>query len=311
MKVYHSIREFSPSFKPIITLGTFDGVHLGHQFILKRMNELAQKQNGESVLLTFYPHPRMVLYPDNQQLSLINTLEEKKEQLAQSGLKHLIVQDFTKEFSRMKSVNFVRDVLVNQLKVHQLVIGYDHHFGRNREGTHEELIQLAQLYHFQLEKIPAQQLSDIAVSSTKIRKAIAAGAMLQANKYLNYIFMIHGTVIQGKSRGKTLGYPTANIAINNKWKILPADGVYAVQLHLGEDIFYGMMNIGINPTFDGTEKSVEVHIFEFNQDIYGEAIKISVLERIRDEKKFDSIERLKKQLYIDEYKCKKILGMMQ
>ena len=284
MKLYHSIKEFTPDFKPIITLGTFDGVHLGHQFILKRMNELAKKQNGESVLLTFYPHPRMVLYPDNQQLSLINTLEEKKEQLEQSGLKHLIVQDFTKEFSRMKSVNFVRDVLVNQLKVHQLIIGYDHHFGRNRQGTYEELIQLAQLYHFQLEKIPAQQLNDIAVSSTKIRNAIATGAMMQANKYLNYTFMINGTVVQGKSIGKTIGFPTANIALSNQWKILPADGVYAVKVGLGKDNFYGMMNIGINPTFDGTVKSIEVHIFEFNQEIYGADIRVSIVARVREEK---------------------------
>lgn len=311
MKLYHSIKEFTPDFRPIITLGTFDGVHLGHQFILKRMNELAKKQNGESVLLTFYPHPRMVLYPDNQQLSLINTLEENKEQLEQSGLQHLIIQDFTKEFSRMKSANFVRDVLVNQLKVHQLIIGYDHHFGRNRKGTYEELIQLAQLYHFQLEKIPVQQLSNIAVSSTKIRNAIATGAMMQANKYLNYTFMINGTVVQGKSIGKTIGFPTANIALSNQWKILPADGVYAVQVRLKEDHFYGMMNIGINPTFDGTVKSIEVHIFEFNQEIYGADIKVSIVARVREEKKFDSREQLKKQLNIDKHKCMKLLGIMQ
>ncbi len=308
MKVFTSIPDYPFENKSIVTIGTFDGVHLGHRVILKRMKEIAKKTKGKSVLLTFSPHPRHVLHKDNQDMKLITTLQEKQDLINQAGLDNLVIHEFTKKFSRIKPVNFVRDILVEQLNVHTLVIGYDHHFGRNREGSIQELTTLADLYDFNIEKIDPQYFEDVTVSSSKIRKLIEKGEMVKAKQYLGYEFMLNGKVIKGNSLGKTINFPTANIVVENKWKILPADGVYAVKIVLEAKEYKGMMNIGQKPTVDGNGISLEVNIFDFNQDIYGKGIEIRFVKRIRDERKFENLLGLKKQLLIDRNKARKILG---
>lgn len=308
MKVFTSIPDYPFENKSIVTIGTFDGVHLGHRVILKRMKEIAKKTKGKSVLLTFSPHPRHVLHKDNQDMKLITTLQEKQDLINQAGLDNLVIHEFTKKFSRIKPVNFVRDILVEQLNVHTLVIGYDHHFGRNREGSIQELTTLADLYDFNIEKIDPQYFEDVTVSSSKIRKLIEKGEMVKAKQYLGYEFMLNGKVIKGNSLGKTINFPTANIVVENKWKILPADGVYAVKIVLEAKEYKGMMNIGQKPTVDGNGISLEVNIFDFNQDIYGKGIEIRFVKRIRDERKFEDLQGLKKQLLIDRNKARQILG---
>ena len=308
MQIFSSIPNLSSAkHKYIITIGTFDGVHMGHKVILDRLNKISSRQKGKSILITFFPHPRHVLHKEDQEMRLINTLDEKKELLEKAGLDILIINKFTKDFSRIKSVNFVRDILVDQLKVDTLVIGYDHHFGRNREGSINELEGLAELYGFNIEMVPPQLFQDIAVSSTKIRKLLESGKIERANHYLGYNFFINGKVVKGNGIGKKINFPTANILINNELKILPCDGVYAVLLSLGNKKYKGMMNIGLNPTLNGKIRSLEVNIFDFNQDIYGQEIKVSFIKRIRDEKRFKDIEGLKRQLIIDKKKIKNIL----
>ena len=307
MKVFSSIYDFSSDKKSIITIGTFDGVHLGHRLIFSRLNEIAKKKNKDSTLLTFSPHPRHVLYPDDQDMKLLNTLDEKKTLLEELGIDNLIVHKFTKKFSRIKSSNFIRDILVEKLKVHTLIIGYNHHFGRNREGSFDELISLAKLYDFNIEIITPQNYEDVAVSSTKIRQLIKKGDIEKANNYLGQAYFINGEVITGNRIGNSLGFPTANILIKNRWKLLPIDGVYAVKVKLGRNLFNGMMNIGKNPTVDGENKSLEVNIFNFSSDIYGKKVKINFVKRVRDEKKFKSIHALQRQLEIDKKKVQQIL----
>ena len=307
MKVFTTIPNYPSENKSIVTIGTFDGVHLGHRVILRRMKEIAKKTKGKSVLLTFSPHPRHVLHKDNQDMKLITTLQEKQDLINQAGLDNLVIHEFTKKFSRIKPVNFVRDILVEQLNVHTLVIGYDHHFGRNREGSIQDLTTLADLYDFNIEKIDPQYFEDVTVSSSKIRKLIEKGEMVKAKQYLGYEFMLNGKVIKGNSLGKTINFPTANIVVENKWKILPADGVYAVKIVLEAKEYKGMMNIGQKPTVDGNGISLEVNIFDFNQDIYGKGIEIRFVKRIRDERKFEDLQALKKQLLIDKNKAIQIL----
>ena len=308
MKVFTTIPNYPSENKSIVTIGTFDGVHLGHRVVLRRMREIAKKTKGKSVLFTFFPHPRHVLHKDNQNMKLITTLQEKQDLINQAGLDNLVIHEFTKKFSRIKPVNFVRDILVEQLNVHTLVIGYDHHFGRNREGSIQELTALADLYDFNIEKIDPQYFEDVTVSSSKIRKLIEKGEMVKAKQYLGYEFMLNGKVIKGNFLGKTINFPTANIVVENKWKILPADGVYAVKIVLEAKEYKGMMNIGQKPTVDDNGISLEVNIFDFNQDIYGKGIEIRFVKRIRDERKFEDLQGLKKQLLIDRNKARKILG---
>lgn len=310
MRVYHSIEQFPSDIKTTLTIGTFDGVHKGHKHVLKRLNETAKKEGSESVLLTFYPHPRHVLYPDNQELKLLNTIEEKIEELKKSGLQHFVIHEFTKEFSRTKSVNFIRDLLVNKLKMNHMVVGYDHHFGRNREGSYEELKELSELYNFKLEQIPPQDEGDVTVSSTKIRKLLGSGDVKKANVYLGYAYAINGRVVKGNKIGRTINFPTANILVENDWKLIPADGVYAVKLKLGEEQYFGMLNIGKRPTITDKQHAIEVHIFDFSKDIYGSKLKIELVKRIRDEKQFDSLGALQKQLKIDENNCRKHFGVL-
>ena len=307
MKIYNSIEEFSPDFKVVLTLGTFDGVHIGHQSIIHQLNKYAEKIGGESVLLSFYPHPQHVLFPEDQQLKLLNSIDERMKMLANYGLKHFIIQEFTPKFSRIKSVNFVRDVLVNKLKVKKLIIGYDHHFGRNREGNFEDLLKLSDLYSYSIEKIEPQRFKDISVSSSKIRKLIINNEIEEATDYLGHSFCLKGKVVKGKQNGSKIGFPTANIQIENKWKLIPNDGVYAVMVTHNTVKYSAMMNIGCNPTFDSKQRTLEVHILDFNQDIYGDELRVEFVKRIREEKKFHSEQELKDTLRIDENKVRNLL----
>ena len=302
MITYNSLENFNPDFKTIVTIGTFDGVHFGHKYIIEHLNKIAEREGGQSVLLTFDPHPRHVLYEDQHDLKLLNSLDEKKNQLEELGLKNFVVQNFTKEFSRMKYVHFVRDVLVKKLNVDHLVIGYDHHFGRNREGSINELNELSSLYNFTLEQIPPQKKNDVSVSSTKIRTLLNEGNIERANKYLGYEYMLSGNVVHGDKMGRTINYPTANIKVDRN-KLIPKAGVYLVKIIFQSEDFFGMLNIGVE-----TQK-IEVHVFNFLKDIYGQKITIKLINRLRDGVNFKNSQALKKQLQNDEKKCKAILGI--
>ena len=308
MKIYEGLDKFKGAKNAAVTIGTFDGVHLGHQKIIQQLKAAAQSINGESVIFTFYPHPRMVLHPDDDSLKLLSTEEEKRELLEKFGVDHLIVHPFTKEFSRITYTEYVRDILVNKLKVKKLIIGYNHHFGRNREGSFEQLKKLAPVYKFELEKISAQDINHVEISSTKIRKALEAGDVKTANKFLGYTYSIKGMVVKGKGLGKGLGYPTANTVVDDKYKLVPANGIYAVTVEVAGKMHNGMMSIGINPTVSANNaKTIEVNIFDFEKDIYGENIRIFFREKIRDEKKFANMEELKKAIDGDKEKSLKIL----
>lgn len=311
MKIYQSIEDFPSEISTIITIGTFDGVHKGHQKIISRIDEIAKKEGLESVLLTFYPHPRHVLFDDNQDFKLINTIDEKIAALRETNLRNLVIHEFSKEFSRTKSVNFIRDILVNKLNMKYMVVGHDHHFGENREGTYDNLLELSELYGFQIERIEPQNVNDIVISSTKIRNSIKAGNIKKANSYLCCDFSISGKVIEGNKMGSSIGFSTANIQINNKWKVLPKDGVYAVKIVVKNKQYYGMLNIGNRPTISDLKHVIEVHLFNFNSNIYNEKIKVEFIERIRGEKKFSDLDKLKFQLKIDATNCKKIFHLLR
>jgi len=308
VKIYQGIEQFEKLEKAVVTTGTFDGVHIGHRTILNRLIEVSNKMKGESVLLTFYPHPRMVLQEDAE-LRLLNTIDEKTQLLEKAGIDHLIIHPFTKEFSRTTSLEFVRDLLVNKIGTKKLVIGYDHHFGRNREGSFEHLKEYGPVYGFEVEEIPAQDIDDVNVSSTKIRKALVAGDVKTANNYLGHNFQLNGIVVHGNKVGRELGYPTANIDLQNKYKLIPAEGIYAVKVRLKDESYNGMLNIGRRPTINSGngEVSIEVNIFDFKKEIYGEKIQLELIERIRDEKKFDSKEELIAEMQKDQVKCERIL----
>lgn len=310
MKVYTNIDDFIGVKNPIVTTGTFDGVHVGHQKIIARLKALAKEEDGETVLLTFYPHPRMVLFPEDNELQLINTQAEKIELLEKYGIDHLIIYPFTKEFSRLSSVEFVRNILVNTIKTKRLVIGYNHHFGRNREGSFEHLKEYGPLYGFDVEEIPAKDIDSIEISSTKIRTALLAGDVTTANTYLGHEFSICGKVVGGKQLGRTIGYPTANIQLQDKYKIIPADGVYAVKVRHNGQLYGGMLNIGNNPTIEGKGRSIEVNIFDFDMDIYNQDATIYFIERLRDEVKFNGLDELTKQLALDKINSEKILNKL-
>lgn len=308
MKVYTNIEDFKDVKNPIVTTGTFDGVHLGHQKIISRLKDVAQKHQGETVLLTFYPHPRMVLFPDDNELKLLNTQQEKIQLLEKYGVDHLIIYPFTKEFSRLTSVEFVRNILVNQIHTKRLIIGYNHHFGRNREGSFEHLKEFGPIYGFDVEEIPAKDIDNIEVSSTKIRKALLAGDVEIASSYLGHPYSVSGKVVKGFEKGRIIGYPTANIVVEDKYKLIPADGVYAVKAEVRGKLYGGMLNIGNNPTIEGKGRSIEVNIFDFNDTIYGEDATIYFIKRLRDELKFAGLDELKNALAIDKQNALKILS---
>lgn len=308
MRVYKSLDEFSPLPNAVATQGTFDGVHIGHQKILERLGNIAKQKNGETVLLTFFPHPRMVLQPDDNTLRLLHTEAEKIEHMEKAGIDHLLIIPFTKEFSRQTSYEFVRDVLVNKVGVKTLVIGYDHRFGKNREGNMEDLKQYATEFNFEVEEIPAQDIDDITVSSTKIRNALVHGDVDTAKRYLGYNYPVSGKVVEGNSVGKKIGFPTANIIVEKTYKLIPGDGVYAVLVNVDGETHGGMANIGNQPTFDNRPHAFEVNIFGFDKNIYNKDITIEFVSRIRSEMKFDSVDSLITQLNRDKSAALNILN---
>jgi len=284
----------------VITIGTFDGVHVGHQQIIHRLVDTARKNDLQALVLTFFPHPRMVIQNDAN-IKLINTIDEKAKQLEQLGVDHLVVKEFTKSFSRLTALEYVRDILVNKLKVKHIIVGYDHHFGRNRTANINELKEFSAFYDFEVTEIEPQEVDDVAVSSTKIRSAILKGNIPTANKFLGYNFMLTGTVIKGKGLGKTLNFPTANIQIEAAYKLIPKHGVYVVKSQIKGVEVFGMMNIGKNPTVsEGNQTKIEVHFFDFNANLYGAVLKIELLDHLRSEIKFPNIEALKLQLEKDK-----------
>lgn len=310
MKVYRDFEEVGNIPNAVLTIGTFDGVHLGHQKIIERLKSEAKKINGESVLFTFFPHPRMVISQTNHGLKLIQTEAEKIENLERLGLDHLIIFPFTKAFSNLSADEFVKEYLIEKLHVKTIVVGYDHQFGKNREGTLKHLQKLSEILPFEVIEIPAHEVDEINVSSTKIRKAIEIGDVQTANNYLNEAFEISGKVVLGNQIGRTIGFPTANIEVDDALKIIPAIGVYAVEIVLADQRkLEGMMNIGIRPTItDSEEVKIEVFIFDFSETIYDQRIKVYLLQRIRGEHRFQSLEVLRAQLQEDEKTVRSIFS---
>ncbi len=308
MKVHFELKNFK-AIKPVVTIGTFDGVHLGHRKVLQKLRDIAKEKNGESVLFTFHPHPRLVLKPEESNLRLLTTLKEKTSLLEDIGIDHLIVFPFTKEFSQLSYSDFVKDVLVDQIKTSYLVVGYDHKFGKNREGGFDFLKKCAEKYQFEIAKLDALLVDDINVSSTKIRSAIEAGDMPAANKYLGYQFTLHGKVVEGKKLGREIGFPTANVEASDIHKIIPGYGVYAVKVLVAGKTYNGMLNIGTRPTFNknADHRSIEVNIFDFNKNIYGQDLTLIFVDRIREERKFNGIDALVEQLEKDRLHALNIL----
>ena len=299
LKIYKSINEVLTPKKTIITIGTYDGVHLGHKSILEKMKNATLENIYESVVLTFFPHPRMVLQQDSS-IKLLNTIDEKGELLDKFGIDNLIIHPFDAAFSNLSAEEFVKEILVDKLNIHKIIIGHDHRFGKNRSADINDLISFGKKYNFEVEQISAKEIDEIAISSTKIRKALLEGNIKLANEYLGYPYFISGKVIEGKKIGRTIGFPTANILLSENYKLLPKNGVYIVWSKINNELRYGMMNIGNNPTLGENEQSIEVHFFELNEDIYNENLQISILEHIREEHKFNSISELQTQLEKDK-----------
>ena len=291
----------------VVTIGTFDGVHIGHQKIIKRVIKLAKQQGFEPVVLTLFPHPRMVLQKDNS-IKLLHTINERIDLLKSMGIADVVVKEFTKAFSNLSAQDYVKSILIDELNTKQIVIGYDHHFGKNRSANITDLKDFAKIYNFSVEEISAQDIKDVTVSSTKIRTALSRGEVDLANSYLGYNYFITGTVIKGKGIGKTINFPTANIHIKEAYKLIPNNGVYIVKSQYKNQTLFGMMNIGTNPTVNGKTRSIEVYFFNFNEDIYNSELKIEFLKRLRSEQKFENIEALKQQLNIDKINALKFLN---
>lgn len=301
MKVYQGLENFEGVKNAVVTAGTFDGVHLGHQKIISRLKEIAKEIDGETLLITYSPHPRTVLQPDSP-VQLLNSLDEKLDLLEEFGIDHVLVIPFTKEFSRTTSIEFIRDILVNLIHTKKLVIGYDHQFGRNREGSFEHLKECAPLYGFDLEEIQAEDIDNVNVSSTKIRRALVEGEIEKVNSYLGHSYILKGVVVNGKRLGTEIGFPTANISFSQADKLLPKYGVYAVWVDYEGGRAKGMLNIGVRPTVNRENDipSIEVNIFEEVGDLYGKELKVSFQKRIRDEISFDNLDGLKEQLSKDK-----------
>lgn len=299
-KLFSFLRSTPKSEKQtVITIGTFDGVHIGHQKIIQRLVTVGKEKSLEPTILTFFPHPRMVLQKDAN-IKLINTIDEKKDILANYGVTSLIIKKFTQEFSRLTAKEFVENILVKELKAKYIIIGYDHHFGRNRAANIEDLKAFGEVYDFKVEEITAQDINDVAVSSTKIRNALELGDIETANAYLGYNFILTGEVVKGKGLGRTIDFPTANLQLQESYKLVPKQGVYIAKTIYQNKTYYGMMNIGTNPTVNGSKQTIEIHFFDLNASLYGILLQVEILKRLRDEEKFESIEALKKQLYLDQ-----------
>lgn len=299
MKIYQQLTDFHPPHFSVVTSGTFDGVHLGHQKILRRLQELASSKQGETVLLTYWPHPRLILQPQDKSLRLLSTLSEKVKLLEEMGIDHLIILPFTEELSQMSSAEFIQTILVEKIQTKTLVIGYDHKFGKNREGSFEYLQSHSHLFGFAIEEISRQDVDDLGVSSTKIRTALAQGDISTANKYLGRPYDLSGQVVTGQQIGRSLGFPTANIQIEDDYKLLPRDGAYAVHAEVNSIQYKAILNIGDRPTVDGEKKTIEAHLIDFEGDLYGQDLRIYFQEFLREEKKFESLDALKNQLVVD------------
>lgn len=299
MKKFQSLFDYSSNQKSIVTLGTFDGVHIGHKKIIEKLVQNSSNCECESLVLTFFPHPRMILQ-DSQEIKLLNTIEERIQLLEASGLDNLVIHPFDQEFSRLTAEEFVSTVLVDQFNVKKIIIGYDHRFGRNRTADIHDLIEFGKKYEFEVEQISAQEIDEVSVSSTKIRKALMEGNVALANEYLGYAYLLTGTIVKGKGIGRTINFPTANLKIEESYKLIPKNGVYIIQSNIDNRKVFGMMNIGYNPTVNGEGQSIEIHFFDFKEILYDKKLQIQVLKRIRDEEKFDSLEQLTEQLEKDK-----------
>lgn len=308
MKIYHSLEDFKPLSYGVVTSGTFDGVHLGHQKILHRLHEIAKRNNGESVVITFWPHPRMILKPNDVSLKLLNTFEEKADLLRQQNIDHLIRIPFTKEFSQITSQDFVTKILVDNIGTKKLVIGYDHRFGKNREGSFDQLKLNGPTYGFDVEEIPPQDIDHVTVSSSKIRKALEDGDIDAATHFLGRPYSISGRVVKGDKLGRVLGFPTANIDLDSHDKLIPVEGIYAVKVIYEKNEYGGMLYIGTRPTVDGSKRSIEVNIFQFEKEIYGESLQVSFIKLLRMDSKFQDLQSLKEQLHKDKEAAEKALG---
>ena len=316
MKIYRNLDEFQPLDHAIVTIGTFDGVHVGHQKILNKLIELAKGNTGETVLLTFYPHPRLIINPDDDSLRLINDIEEKIERLALAGIDHLIITPFTRDFSNQTPEEYISNVLVNKIGCKKIVIGYDHHFGKNRTGTISDLIYNSEIFDYSVEEIPEEDIENVAVSSTRIRESLIKGDINTANKYLGYPFELSGTVIRGDQIGREIGFPTANLQVREEHKLIPAYGIYAVEVEIypcsistntghyiqpkPERIAKGMCYIGTRPTVDGMNRKIEVNLLDFDDDLYNKTVKMKFLSFIRHDQWFESLEQMQEQIKIDE-----------
>lgn len=322
MKIYRSLEDFIPLENAVVTIGTFDGVHVGHQKILSTLKEKAQEINGETVLLTFFPHPRMILHPEDESLRLISDLHEKVELLAAAGIDHLIITPFTRDFSIQTPESYIRDVLVSKLGTKVIVIGYDHRFGKDRVGSLKELTQYSRIYRYKVEQIPEQDINAVAISSTRIREALIKGDMKTANSYLGYPFQLTGKVIRGNQLGREIGFPTANLLVNEQHKLIPAYGIYAVracvvippeirtgeyQSACGEKIFKGMGYIGNRPTVDGMGRSIEVNLFNFAEDLYDQYLRVEFIHFLRPDHRFESVEEMITQMKIDQEDSMRLL----
>jgi riboflavin kinase/FMN adenylyltransferase len=323
MKIYRNIEEFIPIDNAVVTIGTFDGVHIGHQKILDVLKECAKKIKGETVLLTFFPHPRMVLRANDDSLRLINTIDEKIRRLAKCGIDHLIITPFTREFSQQSPEEYIREILINKIGTKKIVVGYDHCFGKNRSGSFKDLLHFAPVFNYSVIEIAEQDINDVAVSSTKIREALIKGEIEVANEYLGYPFELTGTVVKGNQIGRNIGFPTANIDIPETYKIIPAYGIYAVEVAIvnhdltntteytvQEDVFSykGMGYIGTRPTVNGNTRSIEINIFDFNEDLYGKTLRVKVLHFIRHDIRYEDLESMKKQIAEDEIKIRALFN---
>ncbi|HLO43560.1 MAG TPA: bifunctional riboflavin kinase/FAD synthetase [Leadbetterella sp.] len=308
MKIYNKLSDFQAKGNAVVTTGTFDGVHVGHQKIIGRLIEKAKEINGESVLLTFWPHPRLIVSPNDDDLKLLTTIDEKTEFLEKLGIDHFVVLPFTREFSELSSEKYIEDILLDGLGTKAIVIGYDHRFGKNREGGLDYLKKHSERFKIEVEEISRQELENITISSTKIRNAILDGDVKTANELLGRNYQFSGPVVKGRQLGRTIGFPTANVQVQKNYKLIPKNGVYATNVFLRNQKYHGIMNIGNRPTVDGLGRTQEVHIFDFSDDIYGETIKVEILEFIREETKFENIGELVKQIELDCQAAKTIFS---
>ena len=299
MKIYHHIDDFTPLKNAVVTIGTFDGVHQGHRQIIANLKELARQTGGETVILTFFPHPRMIINPEAQDLKLITTIQERAALLEELGVDHLIITPFSRDFSNQSAEAYIRDVLVNKIGTRKIIIGYDHRFGKDRKGGLTDLQNAAPTYGFEVIEIPEQDINHVAVSSTRIREALLKADIEQANTFLGYPFFITGKVIRGNQIGRQIGYPTANLLVEEGYKIIPGDGIFAATVQVNGETFQGMAYIGHRPTINGMTRNIEVNIFDFNRDIYNETMQMNFMNFVRSDVKFSSLEGLKNQLAQD------------